>query len=194
MFCTKCGAKLEEGAKFCSSCGAVIEQVDGGGAVSGVGIGREETMEKYAKVEKPISVASGKEQTVAEANNVRRFRGDSKRKFYIGKLLLTNKRLLYLSSGKKSGVIKDSVVGGQVTVEYLRSRKTKELDRSALKKEGSIEAGLEDILVCEEERWALAKLLHVKLRNGEEYRFSILGEGSKPKEFAESFLRIKGGM
>ncbi len=47
---------------------------------------------------------------------------------------------------------------------------------------------------CEERRWALAKLLHVKLMNGEEYRFSILGKGSKPKEFCEAFLRIKGGV
>ncbi len=170
------------------------EQVDGVGVVSEVGIGREETMEKYAKVEKPISGVSGKEQTVTEASNVRRFIGDSKRKFYIGKLLLTNKRLLYLSSGKKSGVIKDSVIGEQAIVEYLRSRKTKELDLSALRKEGSIEAGLEEILVCEERRWALAKLLHVKLMNGEEYRFSILGKGSKPKEFGEAFLRMKGGV
>ena len=36
MFCSKCGTKLEEGAKFCPECGATVENQKSGNTIEGV--------------------------------------------------------------------------------------------------------------------------------------------------------------
>ncbi|WRK52020.1 zinc ribbon domain-containing protein [Coprobacillaceae bacterium CR2/5/TPMF4] len=36
MFCSKCGTKLEEGAKFCPECGATVENQKNGNTIEGV--------------------------------------------------------------------------------------------------------------------------------------------------------------
>ena len=95
---------------------------------------------------------------------------------HLGALLLTNRRLLFLSSGG-SGLTERLLLGSLGSM-ILGSTRTKDLDLSALSNEGSVSAPLDDVTLCERKRrWDFAHYLSVGCRiGGEEHAYAFMSK------------------
>jgi len=167
MHCTKCGAEIETGAKFCGSCGNKIVETVRPWWMEGEEIVRVASATRCFEGEKPKRIILGS---------------------YLGKLVLTNKRLLFISSGKSStagslaGVAVGGALGGAIGAwagtKIGGKIGTDKLDLEGLKNAGSFDIPIEAIRVCECPRNFL-HLVGADITN-QSREFAIVFEGASP--------------
>jgi len=111
---------------------------------------------------------------------------------FVGRLILTNRRLLFLSTGT-SGVEKrftTSLVLGPLLGQVLGDTKTKYMDLSALQNKGSLSLELKDVRSCEvKRRRDLAFYMKVIKQNfiGEVSTYSFMTRYGFKKKWMEKF-------
>jgi hypothetical protein len=93
------------------------------------------------------------ESIIMHADKVFRWEGPKRKQTLfgasLGRLVLTDQRLLFLSSGKNDVNAKRLIAGALSPIAGLRTSSTSDLDMSALQAKGGLEVALSDVTMAE---------------------------------------------